>query len=145
MAPWLIWVICGIVMVLLELILPGGVIIFLGTAAVIVGTLLYFEWITSVSTSFISWFIVSITLLLFLRERLSRYFGGSFKVQNTDEDLDLIGSQVIVVEDIFPYKKGRVKFRETTWVARSNERVKAGEKALVSKRDGNELVVKNFF
>ena len=145
MTPWLIWVTCGVIMMLLELILPGGVIIFLGIAAITVGSLLYLEWITSISTSFILWFIISITLLLFLRERLSMYFGGSFKVENIDEDLDLVGSQVQVVEDIQPYKKGRVKFRETTWVARSNEKIKVGEKALVSERDGNELVVKNFF
>ena len=142
MAFWLIWIICGVVMMLLELLVPGGIIIFLGLAAVVVGTLLYFGWITSLFTSFTSWFLISIIFLLFLRALFSKYFGGNYSIQNTNEDLDLVGVQVTVIEDIFPYRKGSVKLREVVWTAKSDETIRAGSEALVFKRDGNDLVVK---
>lgn len=143
MEQWLIWVIAGAVMVLLEFILPGGIIVFLGLAAMMVGGSIHLGWITSTTTAFLTWFISSIFLMLFLRSIFIKYFEGDTKVQNVDEDIDLVGSLVEIVEDVLPHKEGRVKFRDTTWIARSDEKLQVGSKAVVSGRDGNNLIIKS--
>lgn len=142
MEMWLIWISAGIIMVLLEFIVPGGIIVFLGTAALFVGASVYFGVITSVVSALIAWFISSIFLMLFLRSVFIKYFEGDSQIQNVDEDEDLKGSVVTVVEDVFPYKEGRVKFRDSTWVARSEEEILKENKAIIVNRDGNVLVVK---
>ena len=143
MDQWLIWMIAGTVMVLLEFILPGGIIVFLGMAAMIVGGSVYMEWITSITSALLTWFISSIFLMIFLRSIFIKYFEGDTKVQNVDEDTDLIGSLVEVVEDVLPHREGRVKFRDSTWVARSDEELGKSSKAIVSGRDGNKLIIKS--
>ena len=143
MESWLIWIIAGAVMIFLEIILPGAVIVFLGVSAFIVGLGIYFNLITSVFSAFLSWFIISIFLLLFLRSMFVKYFEGDSKVQNVDEDEDLVGSIVEIVEEIKPYKDGRVKFRDTTWSARSEEEFVLGQKAIIKGRDGNILLIKS--
>lgn len=143
MDMWMIWLIAGAVMMVAETIIPGGIIVFLGAAAMIVGGAIYFEWITSIQMALLTWFICSIIFILFLRALFMKYFEGDSKVQNVNEDSDIQGSIVEVVEEILSYKEGRVRFRDTTWMARSDEDLPVGSKAIVAERDGNFLVVKS--
>jgi membrane protein implicated in regulation of membrane protease activity len=143
MEMWEMWLLSGAIMMLLEFIVPGGIIVFLGIAAMVVGGSSYYKWIVSTPMAFLMWFIVSIILIIFLRSIFIKYFEGDSQIQNTNEDLDLAGSLVEVVEDIFPHKLGRVRFRDSTWGARSDEEFKVGTKVVVSRRDGNNLVVKS--
>lgn len=143
MENWAIWMIVGAVMMLLEFILPGAVIVFLGIAALLVGIGIYFSWITTITSAFLAWFIISIILMLFLRSIFVKYFEGDSLVQNVNEDLDIIGSLVIVTEDIKPYKEGRIRFRDSTWSGRSEEEIDNGQQAIIIGRDGNTLIIKS--
>ena len=142
MEPWLVWLIVGAVMILLEFVVPGGIIVFIGMAAAIVGAGLYFEIINTLFEALITFFTSSIFMMLFLRSIFIKYFEGDSVIQNTNEDIDLVGSVVEAVEDVHPYKEGRVRFRDSTWSARSDEEIKSGSKATVSGRDGNILIIK---
>ena len=71
-----------------------------------------------------------------------KYFEGDSSIQNTDEDIDLEGSLVEVIERILPHKMGRVRFRDTTWNAISEEELEVGSKVVVNMRSGNNLIVK---
>ena len=143
MDAWLIWMSIGVVMILLEFILPGGIIVFLGIAAMAVGLGVYMGWITSLTSALLTWFISSIFLMLFLRSIFIKYFEGDSTIQNVDEDVDLMGTLVEIVEEVLPHKEGRVKLRDSTWVARSDEELKEGSNAVVSGRDGNILIIKS--
>lgn len=143
MASWLIWIIAGVVMALLEFVVPGGIIVFLGLAAMVVGGSIYLGWIQTIVMALIAWFIISLFLMIVLRSFFMKYFEGDSSIQNVDEDVDMQGSIVEVVEQVEAYKEGRVKFRDTTWAARSSEEIAVGEKAIISGRDGNVLVVKS--
>lgn len=143
MENWAIWMIVGAVMMLLEFILPGAVIVFLGIAALLVGIGIYFSWITTITSAFLAWFIISIILMLFLRSIFVKYFEGDSLVQNVNEDLDIIGSLVTVTEDIKPYKEGRIRFRDSTWSGRSEEEIDNGQQAIIIGRDGNTLIIKS--
>lgn len=142
MEPWLIWLCVGGVLILLEFVVPGGIIVFIGIAAAIVGAGIYFEIINSLFEALITFFTSSIFLMLFLRSLFIKYFEGDSVIQNTNEDIDLVGSLVEAVEDVHPYKEGRVRFRDSTWRARSDEEIMSGAKATISGRDGNVLIIK---
>lgn len=143
MEPWLIWVIAGGALVLLELVLPGGIAIFLGLSALMTGGALKLGYISGLMGSLITWFIASIILLLFLRTYFMKHFEGDSSIQNVDEDQDYEGSIVEVVEDIQPHKEGRVIFRGVTWQARSEEEILKGSKAVILSRDGNIWIIKS--
>jgi membrane protein implicated in regulation of membrane protease activity len=143
MSDWMIWISVGAVMMLLELILPGGVIVFLGLASISVGALVYLGLIKTIIMALIAWFIISLVYIFILRAFFIKYFEGDSIIQNVDEDEDIIGALVEVVEEVLPYKEGRVRFRDSTWSVRSDEEIKLGTKAVVIKRDGSKLVIKS--
>lgn len=142
MDQYLIWIISGIVMILLELLIPGGIVSFLGISALIVGLGVYFDFFDSIVTALTTWFITSLILIVTLRSVFMKYFEGDSIIQDVDEDKDSIGAIVEVVEEVEPYKEGRVRYRETTWIARSDEHFDIGAKARIINREGNIYIIK---
>lgn len=140
---WLIWGVAGLVMALLEIVLPGGIVVFLGAAAIAVSAALKFGIMTSPVNAFIAWFITSIVFILFLRSFFMKYFEGDSSVQDVDESKEGIGGIVEVVETIYPHKEGRVRFRDSTWGARSSQQIDIGQKAIIEHKDQNIWIVKS--
>ncbi len=143
METWMIWSLAGFILILAELIVPGGVCIFIGVSAMIVGGSLYLEWVHTVFECLMLWMLSSIILLVFLRTLFIRKFEGDSSIQNVDEDKDLEGTLGDVIENIYPYKEGRIAVRGSTWKARSDQEIVAGQKAIVIGREGNTIIVKN--
>lgn len=138
-----IWMACGAVFLFLEFLVPGGVISFLGLAAIVVGILQYTGVITNHVHAFTTFFIMSLVFILLLRSFFMKYFEGDSRVQNVDEDEDVVGSVVEVVEEILPHSEGRVKFRSSTWNARSDEALSVGVSAVIISRDDSTWIVKS--
>ena len=112
------WGCVGLVLMLVELVIPGGIIVFLGTSAVAVALTLQFGLIDNWMHAFTLWFILSIVLLIAFRGISQRLVGGDSVVENTDENLDVFGQVVEVVATIGPgNKKGRIVFQGTSWTA----------------------------
>ena len=143
METWLIWMMSGLVMMALELVVPGGIIVFLGLAAAIVAGLIYFGVITTVVHAFIAWFMISLFLMLVLRSVFMKYFEGDSIIHNVNEDEDSKGKIVEVVEHIMPFKEGRIKLSDSTWKARSDEEILKGSRAIIESRDGSTWIVKS--
>ncbi len=140
--PIIVWLSLGVFLILLEMVIPGGVVSFLGLAALVIAGLMYFGFVTEIIYAIISWFIISIIMVLFLRTVFMKFFPGNETIQNTDEDEESFGSVVEVVERVTPYQEGRIRFRETTWVVQSDFEIDSGEKAIIEKRNGNKWVIK---
>jgi len=136
-----IWIIVGLILMAMELMLPGAVVAFLGFSALIVAALLYFGFLSGPIQAVTAYFVISIFLLLFIRGFFTKFFEGDTSEDNTDEDLDLQGSLVTVAEEIKPHAPGRVRLQESTWSAQSDHRIQEGQSARVVKRDGNTLIV----
>ena len=143
MQPWLIWMIFGLTMMVAELVIPGGIIVFLGISAMVVSGAIYMGWITSVTYALITWFITSIIFMLFLRSLFMKYFEGDSEIQDVEENSDIPGKTVEVIEEITPDKPGRVRMRGSTWVANSEEHFKIGDTALVVTIKENILFIKS--
>lgn len=138
-----IWGALGLALIIAETIVPGGVVIFLGISALLVALATYLEWIDSVPVAITCWFILSLFNLLLVRNFFMKYFEGDTTIHNTDEDQDDIGKVVEVVEEIFPYKEGRIRYRDAGWIAQSSEELKAGDKAIIINRKGSKYVVES--
>ncbi len=130
------WIVAGAVLIVLELIVPGMVLVFLGAGALLVALLVWLglvqTWVASITT----WFIASLVLLLVLRGFLQRFISGDAETQSTDEEFDIYGKVVDVVEAIGPDKEGRIRYRGTTWQAACYDNtLEAGTKAQIVCRE----------
>jgi membrane protein implicated in regulation of membrane protease activity len=137
------WVILAAVFIVAELALPGGIIIFLGIAGLIVAISMKLGFVASWANALTLWFISSLVLVVLLRGIAQKMLGGDSSVANTDEDVDAMGEIVEVVKTIGPGEaKGRVVFRDIRWNAVSDgSEIPAGEKAKIVYRDNITLVV----
>ena len=53
----------------------------------------------------------------------------------------MIGKEVYVIEKISPNSTGRVRMRETTWSAKSNDTLKEGNVGIVESIEGSILII----
>lgn len=114
-----LWFIGGVVLMLLEFVLPGGIVFFLGLGATLVSVLLYAGLIDGWLQAFTTWFIGSLALLFGLRGVVQKIVPAQVERGKTDEDLDAYNHIVEVCERIPARGEGRVNFRGSTWAARS--------------------------
>ena len=136
------WLIFSAVMLAAEFVVPGAILGFLGIAGLMVAGLMYLGWIEGPVEIMMTFFVLSIVLILVVRTTFLRFLPGDSRVENTDEDKDAEGSLVLVLEDISPERFGRIGFRDSTWEARSDLAIKAGDQAIITGRDGNCWIVK---
>lgn len=130
------WIVAGAVLIVLELIVPGMVLVFLGVGALLVAFLVWLGLVQTWVASITIWFIASLVLLLVLRGFFQRFMSGEAETQSTDEDFDAYGEVVDVVEAIGPGKEGRIRYRGTTWQAACYDNtLEAGTKAQIVCRE----------
>ncbi|WP_371186892.1 NfeD family protein [Thalassotalea maritima] len=137
------WGCVGLMLMIAELAIPGGIVVFLGTSALAVALSLQFGLIDNWIHAFTMWFILSIILLLLFRNLGQSMVGGDSRVDNTDEELDVYGKQVKVIATIGPgNKKGRIVFQGSEWTALGDGSViEKGETATIVCRDNISYVV----
>ena len=136
------WIVAGAVMILLELFLPGMVLGFLGSSALLVAACIWLGWLEGWVSALTTWFILSLFLLLTLRGFFQRFVGGESEQQFTDEDQEAYGKIVDVVETITPDRQGRIYYRGTTWQAICYDHtIETGRKAMLVYRDNLVWVV----
>jgi membrane protein implicated in regulation of membrane protease activity len=143
MDEWLIWVLTGGALMLLELLLPGAITIFVGMAAMLVGAGIKYGYLETPYSIIICFILSTLFFLIVVRTIFLRFFKGDETIHNVDENKDVVGSIVLVEEEIQPYKEGRVHFRGTTWQARSDDTILKSSNAIILRFDGNVLVVKS--
>ena len=131
-----IWIVAGIVLAVLELFVPGMVLVFLGSGALLVALLIWLGMVQTWVASLTTWFIASLALLLVLRSFFQKFVTGDEERQSTDEDADAYGQVVDVVEEIRPDSEGRIRYRGTTWQAACYDKtLVAGSKAQIVFRE----------
>ena len=109
------WLAAGVVLIVLEFVIPGGVAVFLGIAALLVCLLIWAGFVDGHMAAFTAWFILSLLLLVSLRGLVQRMMPGDQSWQSTDEDADAYGTIVEVAETIENAAEGRIHFRGSTW------------------------------
>jgi len=139
----LYWFILGVALLLLELLMPGLVVVFLGVAALLVALLLYMGFVSTWTGALVAFFILAIVLVLTLRRIFARFASSDSKTASLDEDADAFGMVVDILNaSEGDENRGRIMFRGTTWEAESFDGpLKEGGKARLLKRENLVWIV----
>ncbi len=138
LGPWG-WVIVGVLLVLLELIIPGVFIIWLGLAAIIVGVLDF--WLDlSWQFSTLLFCGLSAALVVLARNLLQRGQpkDSSIGILN-HRGLQLVGNSYVLEQPIVN-GEGRIKVADSSWPVTGPD-LPAGTKVKVVRSDGVRLIV----
>lgn len=133
----------GLLLMILELALPGGVAFFLGLSGIIVGILRFFDVITSTGGSVAAWMIFSVGLTIAIRPFIKKYFKPESSFKYADEDYEAMDQLAEVIEDVTDYdSSGKIRFDGTSWRAKSLEgTIKAGQKVRIRFRENITWIV----
>jgi membrane protein implicated in regulation of membrane protease activity len=137
------WLVAGLVMMVAELIIPGGVVVFFGAGCMVVAAGISLGLVSTWTGAMTLFFIASLLLIISLRGFVMKFAGGDFSKSNTVEILDDIGELVEVIDDIGPGNKiGRILFRGTQWEALGDgDLVLAGEKVRIVALDNVRYII----
>lgn len=138
-----IFFIGGIVLMIIETLIPGGVSFFLGVSGLLVGALRWFGILEDPVTSIIIWLFTSVALILAMRPLLMKYWGGESSYKLANEDVEAMDQVVDVVDEVNPNdNSGRIRFQGISWQARTLEgKIPAGTKAKIRYRDNVTWIV----
>ncbi len=141
--PELIWFFVGLVMLLLEFVLPGLIIFFFGIGAFIVALICLLTDI-SLNMQLGIFLITSVVLLLSLRKWLKNIFVGQVSPKESQDELlqEFVGKKAIVTQEISPDSEGKVEFRGTNWNAEANEVITEGTSVKIIGKNNITLKVK---
>ncbi len=138
--PEIFWFVAGLVLFLLELMMPGFVIIFFGVGA----------WITAIvclvhdpgiNTQIIIFAATSVLSLVGLRRLIQNklFYTREEGAENVDDEFT--GKEGLALTDINPGKKGKVEFKGTTWNADSEADIKKGQSVIILRKNNFTLLV----
>ena len=99
-----------------EFLVPGLVMVFVGLGSLTVVFGMHFGYIDGILQQFITFFISSIIYLLTLRFLVLRFVPSVTRKENIDEDEEVMGSIVDLVEDINSGEFGRVEHSGSSWL-----------------------------
>ncbi len=109
----------GLLLMLLETLIPGGVAGFLGIGGVVIAALRAMGLVVDPLTAIVTWIFLSAGLTIALRPLLLRFVRGDTSLALTDEDAEAMGQTVTVIEEVGDEDPGRIRFRGATWDARA--------------------------
>lgn len=133
----------GIVLMLLEALIPGGVTFILGFSGLAVGILRYLGFLEDPFTATFAWLLSSMALTILIRPFIKKYFPGETFFKFADEDYEAMDQVVEAVEPINEFdNNGRIRFQGITWQARSMEgKIPAGTKVRIKYRENTTWIV----
>ena len=136
---WLVFVVVGLLLVLLELIIgveTGLDLVFIGSAFIIGGL---------VTWPFNSWIITLIVTSIICISYVAlgrRYVHRWTQVKKTKTNIDaIIGKQGVVLKSIARNVDGRVRVGNEQWRARAEEDIREGDEIVVTSVSGVTLIV----
>lgn len=141
---WFIWALIGVGCIGLEMLIPGFVIFFFGLGALATALCTLIPFVGAAVWLQIMLFVLfSIVSLVLMRKKFAKIFEGTvFNGASGTSPEDGVGEVVDVVDAIEPPAEGRIRFRGTTWKARTTgESIAAGSHARIVARDNVTYIV----
>lgn len=141
--PELIWFIAGLILMLLELAVPGFVLIFFGVGAWATALLTYLTGM-GLTWQIVSFIVASSISLILLRKYLQKKFFMEEKGSPSTLEDEFIGKTAIAKTDIVPNIPGKITFKGTIWTAVSDEKISAGSTVIIIGKESITLIIKPF-
>lgn len=141
----IVWLIAGLVLMLMEFVIPGFVIFFFGLGGIVTGVAVWlFPSIEgSIVAQGLCFAVASVATLVLGRRCFRNLLGGKTVVTHADADDDgFVGTPVVVTEAIRPPLAGRVMLNGVEWSATADRAIAKGEMAIVAARDNITLRVR---
>lgn len=135
-----IWLLCGVIGLALELILPGLIVLFFGCGALLTGIATWIFPSLQIEGQLIVFVVSSVVLLLVFRKMLrNRFFNNS---KECDDELadEYIGKTAVALTD-FANGHGEVEFKGSKWEALSADEIRKGDTVVISSRESIKLTV----
>jgi hypothetical protein len=139
---WWIWVLGGLVLLLGEVLTPGGFfVVFFGAGAILVGALKLLGWGGPAWAEWLVFTVLSVASLALFRRPLMRRFSLGGKSKPVDQ---LQGERALVTEDVAPGGVGKAEMRGASWTARTSGTVvlARGHRCIVERVEGLTLWLK---
>lgn len=140
---WWHWVVAGLALVVAELAVPGMVLIWFGVGAVGIGLLLAAVPTLSLTVQIALWTALSCALV-FVWFRVFR--ADRHKTHAGMSDGEAIGEIGLLVHEVAPFARGRVRFQKPllgadVWDCIADESLPVGERVKVLSVEGTLLKV----
>jgi membrane protein implicated in regulation of membrane protease activity len=136
------FVVGGLLLMVLETVVPGGVAGFLGLGGLVIAGLRAAGLLVDPWTAIITWVFLSVGLTIALRPLAMRFVRGEVSLDLTDEDAEAMGQTVPVIREVGAEEPGRIRFRGAEWDARTVEgTLPKGAEATLLYRDNLTWVV----
>ena len=139
--PAVVWFLVGLGLLLLELVLPGLVILFFGVGAWVTALVCAFFTDITMEWQILIFLIASLLGLALLRKYLKRRFFGRTNKEIEDQLEEFIGRDAKAIVD-FKEGAGKVEFKGTQWSARCTDPVSKGQWVTIESKDSLTLNVK---
>jgi membrane protein implicated in regulation of membrane protease activity len=140
---WWHWIAGGIVLILMELVIPSFFVLWFGLGALIVGLLLLVAPGFPLAGQILLWAIASVTMTVLWFRVFSRIRN---KTRIGTAAGDIIGEIGLLVADTAPFQRGKVRFQRPVlgaeeWPCTSDTEINAGTRVKLVSVEGSFLRV----
>jgi membrane protein implicated in regulation of membrane protease activity len=140
---WWHWAVLGIALVLAELAVPAFVLVWFGLGALLVAVMVAAAPQASLTAQIAVWTLASVAMV-FLWFRIFR--PGFHKTRVGMSDANVVGEVGMLVKDVEPFAKGRVRFQKPllgaeVWDCIADEPIRSGERVRVLGVEGSLIKV----
>lgn len=138
-----IFLIGGILLMLLEFVVPSGMALILGSSGLLVGLLRFMGLLDDPITATMAWVFISAAITILAMPLIRKYLKGETSYKFADEDYEAMDQIVDVVEPLNEHNdEGRIRFQGISWQARTLEgKVPAGTQVKIKYRDNTTWIV----
>ena len=140
---WWYWLVGGVLLILLELVIPSFFVLWFGLGAVLVALLMLLAGDLSLTTQLLVWAVASVAMVILW-----------FKVFRPDQHKTLVGTADgavigevgLLVGAVEPFQRGKVRFQRPIlgaeeWACMADAAIAAGERVKVVSVEGNYVKV----
>jgi len=140
-SPILAWFLVGIAFFVIELAMPGFIIFFFGIGAWCTALAVYLMDL-SLSAQLGVFLVTSLVTLFLLRKYIQKVFIGTTQHDDPSVKAQPIADTGVVMEDIIPPAKGRVKYGGSFWMAEAEVAIKSGSVVQIIEQENLEVKVR---
>jgi membrane protein implicated in regulation of membrane protease activity len=139
---WWHWAVGGLVLIVAELVVPSFVFLWVGAGALVVALAVALSDLT-LTAQLGLWLIVSLVLVA---AWFKVFKPNMHKTRIGMADAGVIGEVGVLVHDVAPFRKGKVRFQkpilgDDLWTCIADEEIKSGERVRVVAVEGSLLKV----